>query len=178
MAKKNNYPLALLTAAHILKATPTKDEKQEKVVEGIPAGDQNQETGKVDTPDEMLAMAKTLVEGKDMAMVAMIDNEMKTGGTKGSTSGPIAHKDRVRGGMTDTYTIKFRGDEKAMIGIIGDDRADLDLFVYDQGGHLIRSDESSSSDCAFDWTPAWTGTYTVKVKNSGTRSSEYLLLTN
>ena len=174
--KEQKDPFALLAAARIIKATAVKEEKRTKTTEGTPAGPEA--SGKVASADDLLAAARAMVEGKNMALVAMIDKEMQIAAKRGAVHGPISHTDRVRGNTNDVYTITFKGAEVARIATIGDGEADIDLVVFDENGNLIKESVNRSSACIVEWTPRWTGPFTVKVKNVDKKGSAYLLLTN
>jgi hypothetical protein len=174
--KQHKDPYSLLAAARIIKATAVKEEKRTKTTEGTPAGTEN--SGKVASADDLLAAAKGMAEGKDMALVAMIDKEMQVSADRGAVNGPNLHRDRVGGNRNDIYKVSFKGSELARVAVIGDGDADLDLFVYDQGGHLIGKDTDRTSRCLVEWVPRWTGPFQIKVRNVQSGSSAYLLVTN
>jgi hypothetical protein len=77
----------------------------------------------------------------------------------------------------DTFKVRFRGDEPARIAVSGDGDSDLDLYVYDENGNLVCSDTDDSDDMYCGWTPSWTGTFTVRIKNRGA-ANRYKLVTN
>lgn len=176
--RAENNPLALLVAAQIIKATPATDASMAKAADAQSAeGDAAQKKGALDTADSLLSEAKTMAAG-DAQLVAVIEAEGQKTGTRGDVTGPNKHKDRVRAHHTDVYRITFKGHERAKVAVVGDGDNDLDLFVYDEGGHLIASDEDGTDKCYVEWTPRRTGEFTIKIKNLGNVYSDYLLLTN
>jgi hypothetical protein len=94
----------------------------------------------------------------------------------GGVDGPVAHTDRVQAHTTDVYRVQFEADEMARVGVIGDGDTELVLLVYDARGNLIAQD--SGTTCAVEWTPRWTGSFTIKVRNRGSVCNDYLLLAN
>jgi hypothetical protein len=77
---------------------------------------------------------------------------------------------------TDRFNpIRFYGDERAVVTISGDGTSDLDLYVYDENGYLVASDDDGSDQCAVSFTPAYTGYFTVVVVNRGGVWNEYSL---
>jgi hypothetical protein len=62
-------------------------------------------------------------------------------GLAGAVGGPRADTTRVNARATNQYTISFRGGEAARITVAGDGDTDLDLYVYDEFGNLVASDD-------------------------------------
>lgn len=90
----------------------------------------------------------------------------------------VEHYDTVKPLTTDVYHLTFRGGELARVGVVGDGKTDIDLYIYDENNNLIASDDDNTSTCIAEWTPRWTGSFTVKIRNRGRLSSSYALLTN
>ncbi len=103
---------------------------------------------------------------------------MKSGSTRGAVGGPRYTEERVYGKSTDTYVIKFWANELAEVIVIGDGDNDLDLYIYDEGGHLIASDTDYTDQCICRWVPSWTGSFTIKIVNRGAIYSNYAIATN
>ena len=97
----------------------------------------------------------------------------------GAVPVPKAGHTRVHAYTTDIYHISFRAHEEAQVAISGDGDTELDLYVYDENGHLIASDdEGSEDDRSVSWTPRWTGRFTIKVVNRGSVYNAYGIATN
>ena len=79
---------------------------------------------------------------------------------------------------SDYYRIAFYGDEVAGIVVVGDGDTDLDVYVYDETGHLVASDTDPTDDCVVRWYPRWTGVFRVEVRNLGGVYNHYYLRTN
>ena len=124
---------------------------------------------------KILADATKFADGNKTLLALIKDSEKST---RGAVPGPIRKVDRVLGGYTDTWTIRFRGGEAAYIVVSGDGDTDLDLYVYDQNGNLIAYDNDGIDDCVVSFTPKWTGTFYVKIKNLGRVYNRYELVTN
>ena len=172
---KNKDAMALILAAKIQMQNPTREGKQKKTSKG--GGKDDKKSGKADSTDAVLARARALAKG-DKGMLAMVDDvaDMTSRGrTKGAVSG---HRDRVLARSTDSYKLKFDGGRLAEILIKGDHDTDLDLYVYDENNHEICKDTDSTDTMYCKWTPRWTGTFTIKIKNLGSISNIYTLATN
>lgn len=78
---------------------------------------------------------------------------------------------------TDTYSVKFKGGEEAMVVVIGDGDTDLDLYIYDENGNLIESDTDTSDTLVAIWTPKWTGKFTIEIRNLGSVRNYYTMWT-
>jgi len=98
--------------------------------------------------------------------------------TKGGLHGQLRLEGRVYGKSNNTYHLTMIGKEVAEIALVGDGDTDLDLYMYDEYGNLIIADEDNSDRCYVSFTPAWTGTFKVVVKNRGNFTNDYVLMTN
>ena len=125
---------------------------------------------------KLIADATTFADG-DEHYLALLDN-VKTSATRGATRNYAAHHDRVNAYSTDTYTIRFRGNERACVIVSGDGDTDLDLYIYDANGNLVASDTDYSDDCVCIWTPAWTGSFKIKIVNRGSVYNAYVMAVN
>lgn len=167
-------PLMLMTAAKLYAMTPTQDKQREKQSEG----------GKDSTKDaEMSVDLSSLLDyakeysGDNENYLAMIA-EIESVKTRGKSGGPGMTTERVNAGATDTYGITYRGGELAEILVVGDGDTDLDLYVYDENGNSVCTDNDYTDTMYCSWVPKWTGEFTVRIKNLGDVYNVYDLLTN
>jgi len=96
----------------------------------------------------------------------------------GTVGGPKGVNESICAYDTITYKAYFYANETAMVGVIGDGDTDLDLYVFDERGNLIVSDDDYSDRCMVTWTPRWTGQFTIKVVNRGSVYNNFRLRTN
>lgn len=161
--KKTQSAEALLTAAQILASY-----EQEKL---------DGKSGEPDPyePGKLLELAATYAP---QSLEKRIE-EVKAGigkSSKSNTSGRVQKLyTSVEPLATDVYEVEFRGNEDWYVLVSGDGSTDLDLFVYDENGRLIDSDEDDLDDCILQGTPAWTGKFTIKVKNLGPYRNHYVI---
>lgn len=191
-ARENESALAMLTAVQMLERVQVQDNAQRvgaKKTGPQTEGEQVKEGKKGTTPAPTLDPQQLLAEAKPWAkdnpnLTAMIDAESakaKAGtasGTLGSTRGAIAHRDSVNARAWDDYVISFYGGEVARIAVVGDGDTDVDLYVYDESGHLIAKDDDRTAECVVAFVPRWTGPFRVRVVNNGYVYSNYILMTN
>ena len=57
----------------------------------------------------------------------------------------------------------YEGNTYKLVAGGCEDANDVDIAVYDENGNFIDSDQDASSLAVADFTPKWTGTFTVKV---------------
>lgn len=76
---------------------------------------------------------------------------------------------------SDYYQYVFTGALQAGVDVSGDGSTDLDVYVYDGSGNLVCQSISSGDDEYCDWTPLWTGTFTIQVKNRGAIYNHYYI---
>jgi hypothetical protein len=190
-AHQNESPMAMLTAVQMLERVKVQDsaERVGSKKTGLQhEGEQVKEGKKGETsaptldPEKLLAEAKPWAKG-NQNLLALIEAEAvkakaAAGGTLGSTRGAIAHSDSVRARAYDDYVITFYGGQVARVAVVGDGDTDVDLYVYDEGGHEIARDDDRSAECLVQFTPRWTGSFRVRVVNNGYVYSNYILMTN
>ena len=71
----------------------------------------------------------------------------------------------VRPGTTDVHKATIYVGHLAEVAVIGDGDTDLDVYIYDQAGRLVGSDEDETDRCYVRFFPRTTGIYTIKVVN-------------
>ncbi|MEO0481218.1 MAG: hypothetical protein AAF196_17250 [Planctomycetota bacterium] len=175
-ARDNGKPVALASAASALASVGASDESLTKVEGGEgEAGDKAGGRGAA-TPESLFAEARQMA-GNNETMLAAI-GAMESTASRGAVSGPISHVDRVLAQTVDVYRIEFRGDEFARVVVDGDGDTDLDLYIFDENGNLITSDTDLTDYCVCSWTPRWTGTFRIEIRNLGGVYNEYTLTTN
>jgi len=168
----NKDPLALITAAKIMRDVGT-SESTAKRTSGA-AGDAKQ-AQKQASVDAILARAKTLAGGRQ-DLVALADDVAKAG-TRGAVGGPGTMRTVVRSRSVDNFRVTFRGGEPARVYARGDGDSDLDLFVYDENGNRVCADTDSNDEMLCAFTPSWTGSFTIRVRNLGV-ANEYVIRHN
>lgn len=126
--------------------------------------------------DDMLAAARDLA-GERQDLLAMIE-DVEAGGSRGSVYGEGSYEDYIGPYDSIAYDESFFGSERAIVTLNGWNDTDLDLFVYDEYGNLICQGDSYTSSEYCEWTPRWTGNFTVVVYNNGGIENAYSLWTN
>jgi hypothetical protein len=177
LARENKDALLMLAAAKLDAEIPKTDadyEKSTATSSEVPAAKATKAPA-----ISLFEQAKVCANGDSFieSLIAKTQKE-STAAVKGRVGGPAHHIDQVRASDTDTYSLTFRGDELAEIAISGDGDTDLDLYIYDENDNLTCRSTRSGDDEYCQWTPRWTGKFTVRVKNLGTVYNEYSLYTN
>ena len=126
---------------------------------------------------DLYALAKQFA-GTNKALHDLIEYGRLGEATRRRVGSPALSHDRVGAYRTDVYSITFRGGEFAEVSVRGDGDTDLDLYIYDQYGNQICSDIDSTDQTYCGWTPAWTGTFRIKIENLGSVYNEYRIATN
>ena len=174
--RATNSPMAMVLAAELTAATAGPDAARQKTSEGEAEAGGDKSAKPAVTVASLLDEARAMA-GPDTSLtpaiqrVAALEN-------KGRVGGASRTYERVKAGATDTYTIRFRGGEPAIVFVDGDGDTDLDLYVYDQNGNRICSDTDNTDTMLCRWTPSWTGAYSVKIKNYGRVYNNYVIRTN
>lgn len=168
-------PMALIVAAEMIAQAGARDVEQAKTAEG--KGTAGDKTAKPERDVASLLGEARALSGQNAALLAAIDR-VAASESKGRSNGPGQVSERVLAGDTDTYTIRFDGGESAGVVVVGDGDTDLDLYVYDENGNLVCKDDDRTDTMLCEWTPAWTGDFTVKIKNLGGVYNAYEMATN
>jgi hypothetical protein len=172
----NGDAIAIIQAAKMKKLVPGKDMADpKKSTEG--KGTKADKTSGYDlSPEALLVRAAGMAVGN--ATLLGLIKDARAAKSRGAIRGPTVHYDSVLAGNTDNYNIAFRGGEQAAVFVSGDGDTDLDLYVYDENGNAICSDTDNTDTMLCRWTPAWTGTFRVKIKNYGRVYNNYKLAVN
>jgi hypothetical protein len=72
---------------------------------------------------------------------------------------------------SQSYTVEFKGGQRAVVIASGDGSTYMGLYVYDAYGNCISWDDegnlATKDDLAVDWYPRHNGVYTIEVCNCG-----------
>ncbi|MBO9717194.1 MAG: hypothetical protein J7507_10380 [Pseudoxanthomonas sp.] len=168
-------PMALIVAAEMIAQAGAHDVQQAKTTGG--KGTAGDKAAKPERDVAALLGEARALAGQNAGLLAAIDR-VAAGESKGRSNGPGQVSERVLSGDTDTYTISFDGGEEAAVLVVGDGDTDLDLYVYDENGNLICDDTDRTDTMLCEWTPNWTGNFTVRIKNLGSVYNAYEMVTN
>ncbi|MGP1275455.1 MAG: hypothetical protein ACQRW7_08560 [Caulobacterales bacterium] len=166
-------PLALIVAARIRQGVEVEDREYEVDEQGGEPEDAEIEFA---SAEDMLDEARVLARG-DEALASLIE-EVEADASRGRVGGPGRDTGWVGARSTTSYNVTFRGGERAAIWASGPGRTDLDMYVYDQNGNLICRHIDYSDRMSCFWTPRWTGTFRVQVRNLGNVGVSYNIVTN
>jgi hypothetical protein len=171
-------PDALIFAASILKTIASDKVMLEKQVEGGQP-DIGQKTNKPAQQADIFLKEARLLAKKDKFLLGRINEVSKlVPDDRGALGGPKRASTEVKAYATDVITVRFKGGENAVVAVSGDGDTDLDLYIYDENGNLVGADTNGLDDCKVRFSPKWTGTFKIKVKNLGNVYNRYLLVTN
>ena len=126
--------------------------------------------------DAVLARAKTMANGRKDLLDMIADVEEMS--SRGDVTGPNYHRDVIMPGHIDIYDIVLEGGETAQVVVNGDGDTELDLFITDENGNDICSDADITDIMICEFTPRWTGQFTIKIKNLGSVYNAYTVRTN
>jgi hypothetical protein len=73
-----------------------------------------------------------------------------------------------------TISMRLTAGFNHHIEVRGDGSSDLDAYLYDQNGNLVAFDDDSTDLCLLDITPRWTGTFTLVIRNRGSRANFFI----
>jgi hypothetical protein len=96
----------------------------------------------------------------------------------GALGGARSGDYRLCGRRTHTFHIAFHADRVAEVFVSGDGDTDLDLYVYDERGNRVASDDDGTDQCLARWVPRAGGVFRVEVVNRGSVYNDYSIVTN
>ncbi len=149
-------------------------------------GGDEEETGPVEhfalnfEPEVLLADARQLAgdNATVLQLIRELEQELEMGTLRGAVDGPVYLTSTVKKGLTKDFKITFKVDELAEVKMTSMECIDLDLFIYDEFGHLVSCDVGCAEESSCSWVPVWTGTYTVRVYNADYSDQLFYLMTN
>jgi len=165
LGREQNSPMYLASAAQILSSIGTFEEvTREKTEEGDKAEGTKAPASVENTPESLYAEAINAAKAQgDDALVAVIENQSRLGGSRGRVGGSGVNRTRVY--QRDYYDVRFVAGRRAAVSVSGDGD-DLELYVYDSNGNLVASDaQGYRTYRSISWTPRWTGTFRIWVIN-------------
>lgn len=172
--------LPLIQAADIYQTIghrTLKDKPEQEQERGAASAGNSKKDSHVSFDPERILVDATEMAAGDPTLLTLIDSVRKNA-NRGATSDYEVTTEIVRANATDKYAIQFRGGETAIVVVSGDGDTDLDLYVYDADGNLVTSDLDNTDDCVCVWTPRYTSTYTIKIKNYGDVYNRYRIAVN
>ncbi len=170
-AMNTNDPLLLIAAARIANQFEVGDaeiaprDTDEEIASDSPA---------MQTAGEMLAMARELAGDRQDLILLIEDVEAES--ARGSLYGAGSYEGYIAGYDNLYYDEAFEGGVPAIVELTGHNPSDLDLWIYDEFGNEICSSTSYSSFESCQWTPRWTGGFTIRVENEGHAQGSYFTL--
>ena len=173
LAADSKDAILMLAAARLEAMAATETASRDKTSEG---GTTEAGAPKPEKAD-LYALAEQFA-GTNEALHALIEDSKASGRTRGARGGPKLSVDRVGAYSSDSYRVRFSGGEYAQVFVRGDGDTDLDLYVYDEYGNLVCRDTDSTDQTYCAWTPAWTGTFRIKIENLGSLYNRYRIATN
>lgn len=179
---ENEDAAALVEAANILLDIDVTEAEFEVAQASEAAEDeQSKEEKPAVTVDELLN--KALEFGAEQAQIDAVKArqaqiaEMDPS-ARGARGGAKVVTDIVYSHSNCEYYCDFYGGQAAAVVVSGDGDTDLDLYIYDEGRHLITYDDDYTDQCVCTFTPSWTGRFYMKVVNRGSVYNRFTLATN
>ena len=173
---ENYSATALAQAVELYATVPTQKGNEEKTAEG--GVDTAKEQRIAINVEQLLKDAREFADGDEvvLAYISKVEAAAQASTTTlGRVGGPSETHECVLSGSTDVYTVRFYGGEGARVFVVGDGDTDLDLYIYDENDNLIDSDTDNLDVCLCTWTPRWTGTFKIKIRNWGNVRNYYTM---
>jgi hypothetical protein len=173
-------PLALITAASILRHIKPAEGTEKPKVEG---GSGEEARPEAFDPDVLVRESDRLLNdavrmARNDQMIKDLASRVAEGKTRGGLNGPMEYHMTLRRGQTDTYNLKFK--KNAWVRIAIRQEGDANLYVEVQNAnHDVRATDAGHNPVVGFMPHGNDGTdYIIKVKNTGPGSTYYFLFTN
>ncbi len=174
--REKSDPQALILSAKMLNDVGA----QAAEIEGVTTGgvaDASAKTAKPETTAaSLLDEAEGLARG-DEAILTQIA-EVRASAQKGFVGGVRRSVIRIPARSVWTWSGTAVAGQQAIAVANGDGDTDIDMKVYDNNGNLVCQDVLNDYTPACQWTPAWTGNFTLQVINNGSVYSDTVFVTN
>jgi hypothetical protein len=174
--REKSDPQALILAAKMMNEVGA----QKADVKGVTTGGAADASTKAAKPEttaaSLLDEAEALARG-DAGVTTQIA-EVRASAQKGFVGGVRRSVLRLPARSVFTWTGTAIAGQQAIAIAQGDGDTDIDMKVYDGGGNLICSDTRGDYTPACQWTPAWTGNFTLQLINNGVVYSDTVFVTN
>ena len=174
--RRARSPLSLVAAADILVSNPTRPlDGETPSPNGSPPA--------LAHISQLLEEARAIARG-DQAVVALIEQvqrraaRLPRGPMRGARGAPRERRSTLLPGQRHSYQVTFVGREPALVRVAGNAQSNLHLYVYDEYDNLIASDTSPSDVGTALWVPPRTGKFRIDVRNPGSGTNAYWLVTN
>ena len=147
------------------------------------------------TQSESFYSSSTLLEdaqkfaGDDGVLLALIDG-VKSSVRAGAIPGPKRFYDSVAAGASKSHKIQFIKGKYSYVVVSGNSdvdyktdedgirvrqEANLQLGILNSKGRSLSSDKSMGTNCMASLIPQSSGVLTVEVKNTGSKSCDYIM---
>jgi hypothetical protein len=73
-----------------------------------------------------------------------------------------------------SISMRLLGGFNHRIVVRGDGSSDLDAYLYDENGNLVAFDDDSTDLCLLNIVPRWTGSFTLVIRNRGSRANFFI----
>jgi hypothetical protein len=178
-------PLYLITAAQTLVEYPVKGALlPDSIVLNHAENSPSKAGGKEIQLDPYVLLndAASMATG-DTLILAMIDRTREKaksmeGVPRGRKFSPLIQEYVLDSDGKVKLWTTFMGKEIAEVFVTGNGSTVIDLYLYDQSGHLIASDIKNIENCYISFTPPDTKQYSIEIRNNGKSANRCLLMTN
>lgn len=169
--------LPLITALQVLRTQGTSSNEAiiTKVDGSSPIENDSLKNVKLSFDEKQIINDATLFASENANLLSLLkDLQTQTRDALPGLDSPRTVRDRVNAGATDVWKIVLRGGKPVHLFVMGDGDTDLDVFVYDTEGNLV-ADDSGCDEAGISFTPRWTMTYIIKIKNLGKVYNQYVM---
>lgn len=174
--REKSDPQALILSAKMMNEVGAQDAEIKGTTTGG-AADTGTKTAKpAMSASSLLDEAEALARG-DEAVLTQIA-EVRASAQKGFVGGVRRSVLRLPARSVWSWTGTAIAGQQAIAVAQGDGDTDIDMKVYDGNGNLICQDVLNDYTPACQWTPAWTGNFTLQLINNGGVYSDTVFVTN
>lgn len=175
--REKSDPQALILSAKMMNEVGAQSAELKGATTTGAAADAKSKTAKPPvTATTLLDEAEGLARG-DQAVLTQIA-EVRASAQKGFVGGVRRTVIRIPARSVWSWTGAAIAGQQAIAIANGDGDTDIDMKVYDNNGNLVCQDVLNDYTPACQWTPAWSGNFTLQVVNNGSVYSDTVFVTN
>lgn len=174
--REKSDPQALILAAKMMNEVGASKTEIKGSTTGGVADAKTKKAKPETTSASLLDEAEALARG-DAGITTQIA-EVRASAQKGFVGGVRRTVLRLPARSVFSWTGTAVAGQQAIAIAQGDGDTDIDMKVFDNGGNLVCEDTLGDYTPACQWTPAWTGNFTLQLINNGPVYSDTVFVTN
>jgi hypothetical protein len=174
--REKSDPQALILSAKMMNEVGAASADLKGEIKGAAADASAKKAKPETTAASLLDEAEGLARGNEAVLTQIA--EVRASAQKGFVGGVRRTVLRLPARSVWSWTGTAVAGQQAIAIAQGDGDTDIDMKVFDGNGNVVCQDTLNDYTPACQWTPAWTGNFTLQLINNGGVYSDTVFVTN